>query len=94
REKILRNFVLEEVTYRAPFPNVTADTLIFIIENKRPSPKQTTTLGEFRGKSGSVLQTKLCDQVNRYRFDDPEAQALAKALSRLKGSGAAKPLGE
>lgn len=94
REKILRNFVLEEVTYRAPFPNVTADTLIFIIENKRPNSGQTTRLGEFKGRSGSVLQVKLCDQVNRYRFDDPDAQALAKALSRLKSSGTAKPLGE
>lgn len=94
REKILRDFVLEEVTYRAPFPNVTADTLIFIIENDRPGPKQATRLGEFRGQSGSVLQRKLCDQANRYRFDDPDAQALAKVLSRLKSSGAAKPLGE
>lgn len=93
REKIIRNFVLNEVLYRAPFPNITADTLIFNIENKRPSPRQKTRIGEYNGPTDPVSQTSLCDASNRYKLENLDALALGKALLRLEKSGTAIPLG-
>jgi len=94
RKTILRTFAISEVTYRAPFPNVTADTLIFLIENMNPVSKHKIRIGEFKGLSFDVLQKELCKESNRYRFENPDSKVLSKALARLDKAGLAKPLGQ
>lgn len=92
REKILKGYALEEIAYRAPFPNVTADTLIFTIQNDQPGSRQQTVLGEFGSPPSQVAQEALCNAANRYRFEDVAAAPLAAALDRLCSGGRALPL--
>jgi hypothetical protein len=64
REKILRNFKVEELLYKAPFPGIVTDTVIFRIINKNEpeSNNYKISVGEF----GKKLQTK---NVNDYLAD-------------------------
>ncbi|SFP43444.1 Eco57I restriction-modification methylase domain-containing protein [Qipengyuania nanhaisediminis] len=94
RQKILKNVALGEVLYRAPFPGVTADTLIFGIENSKPSSREETLIGDYTGHRRSIPQASLLNGANRFRFEDLDALALGKALVRLEASGTAKPLGQ
>lgn len=94
RQKILNNVALGEVLYRAPFPGVTADTLIFGIENRRPNFREETLMGDYTGHRRSIPQASLLNAANRFRFEDLDALALGKALVRLEASGTAKPLGQ
>jgi type I restriction-modification system DNA methylase subunit len=54
RKQIMREFTLEEMLYRAPFPNVTADTAIFRIAASKPTPEQKARIGEFGGNVGTI----------------------------------------
>lgn len=94
RQKILKKLALGEVLYRAPFPGVTADTLIFGIENRKPSSREETLIGDYTGHRRSILQASLLSGANRFRFEDLDALALGKALVRLEASGTARPLGQ
>lgn len=94
REAILRDYTLEEVSFRAPFPKVTADTLIFRIENRRPKKTHKTMLGEFAAQATAVAQAALQNASNRFRFEDPATRVLAASLDRLEKAGRTRPLGD
>lgn len=93
RERILKEYALEEVLYRAPFPGVTADTLIFRVAKRAPKSTEQTMLGEFAGVERGVAQKALRDPANRFRFEDPEGKAMAAALKRLESERKTQPLG-
>lgn len=68
RKRILREHTLHEVLFRAPFPNVTADTLIFRIGGSKAGKGHQTLLGEFAGDRHPIEQKRLMED-ERARFE-------------------------
>ena len=83
RKLILEDFRLTEVTYRAPFPGVTADTLIFRIVKRPPLAKDQVQIGDFAESQTKVLQSTIASSDERFRFQNPHDNLLLAALARL-----------
>lgn len=80
RKYILDNFEIQELQYKAKFPNIVADTLIFIIKNKK-TVEYKIKIGEF----GQTSQTKNKkdilsheDYVYSYEINDAVSRILKK----------------
>ncbi|MFA5782143.1 MAG: TaqI-like C-terminal specificity domain-containing protein, partial [Bacteroidales bacterium] len=94
RKKILQHYQVEELLYKAPFPGIVTDTLIFRFSNKKKSEDTyKINVGEF----GKETQTK----TNKEYLHDPEYQFLyessdnaSKILNKIFSSKKCKPLGD
>src|SRR4029079_170083 len=74
RRRIVRDFCLDEMLYRAPFPNVTVDTAIFRITARKPTVDHLSRIGEFAGEASDILQAELARDP-RARFEYKGADA-------------------
>lgn len=91
RKKILENYTIEELLYKAAFPNIITDTLIFRIRNKK-SKSYEIKVGEY----GKELQIKTSDEYladNEYRFSYESNDVIGKILDKIFSNKRCKPLG-
>ncbi len=94
RKKLLQHYKVEELLYKAPFPGIVTDTLIFRFSNiKKTEDTYKINVGEF----GKETQTK----TNKEYLHDPEYQFLyessdnaSKILYKIFLSRKCKPLGD
>ncbi|MCC6914361.1 MAG: Eco57I restriction-modification methylase domain-containing protein, partial [Rhodospirillaceae bacterium] len=93
RTRILKDFKLLEALYRAPFPNVTADTLIFALSAQKPKAAHEVDIGEFFGTRSRVAQKQLLAD-ERARFEFKGTESVSSFLTRLKGDKRAQRLDE
>ena len=93
RKKVLNEFALLEVLYRAPFPHVTVDTAIFTLAYRPTKNNDSVRLGEFGKSSDSVSLTKLRGD-ERSRFDYSGGDQSSRILEKIASSRGAKPLKE
>lgn len=93
RRKILRQYCLDEMLYRAPFPNVTVDTAIFRIRADAPQENQAVAIGEFDALPRQVLQRELAKD-SRARFVFQGADATTALINRIKSDPTTQKLGE
>ena len=83
REKILRNYKVEELLYKAPFPGIVTDTVIFRITNRNEKDgNYKIIVGEF----GKKLQTKyakdyLADNEKKFAYESNDEST--KVLDKL-----------
>ncbi len=93
RKKIVMNYNIEELIYKAKFPNITADTLIFRFSKKTNSNNYTFLVGEF----GKPLQSKSIsdykqDKENKFEYQSNDNISLI--LQKIFAHNNCKPLNE
>lgn len=93
RSKIMRDFCLDEVLYRAPFPNVTVDTMIFRLRSEKPAKDQIVHIGEFSGEARHILQADMARDP-RVRFEYKGVNAASELIERIKSDKEARKLSE
>jgi len=94
RKKILQNFKIDELLYKAPFPKIVTDTLIFRFTRKRKTENDYKIIvGEF----GIATQIKTSEeylQDNEYRFFYESSDEASEILNKIFANKKCKPLGE
>ena len=81
RKKVLNNFTIEELLYKANFPNIVTDTLIFRFYNAQELDYKIH-VGEF----DKELQTKKMSEYlgdNNFRFSYEISDIIAKTLEKI-----------
>lgn len=93
RKKILEQYKVEELIYKAKFPNIVTDTLIFRIAN----PSKKTKGYEINvGEYGNELQVKTCNEYlkdKEYKFSYETSNVIGKVLDKLFNLKRCKSLG-
>ena len=93
RKKILNTFRLDEIKYRAPFPNITTDTAIFVI-SARPTPKNhEVRIGNFGGQGKLTPLSKLKND-SRVRYEYVGDDQSSEIVDKIINSENVKPLKE
>ncbi|PIY02717.1 MAG: hypothetical protein COZ21_12725 [Bacteroidetes bacterium CG_4_10_14_3_um_filter_31_20] len=93
RKKIINNFVIEELLYKAKFPNIVADTLIFRF-SKKPSKKNYTF---FVGEFNNNLQVKNISEYQKdseYKFEYQNNNEISIILHKIFAYNKCKPLNQ
>ena len=83
---MLSDCTLHELIFRAPFPGVTADTLIFCLQNKKPARNSQIQVSQFNLEASAVSQsTFLSTPDHRFEFfsSDHERQVIKSMRRRL-----------
>jgi len=93
RRRIVRDFCLDEMLYRAPFPNVTVDTAIFRITARKPTVDHLSRIGEFAGEASDILQAELARDP-RARFEYKGADAASTLIEQIKSDSGVSKLSE
>ncbi|MDR3111257.1 MAG: N-6 DNA methylase [Planctomycetaceae bacterium] len=93
REKILRQFKIEELLYKVPFPGVIADTLIFRFVHRKSSVENfKIVVGEFNKKTQIKTPQEYLGDVE-YRFTYESSDKVAKILNKIFINKKCKSLG-
>ncbi len=94
RKKLLQNFKIEELLYKAPFPGIVTDTLIFRFTNKKKNETNyKITVGEFN-KETQIKTSKEYLQDNEHQFVYESSDIASKVLNKIFANKKCKPLGE
>ena len=93
RKKILQNYKIDELLYKAPFPNIVTDTLIFRFTQKKITENNyKIVVGEF-GKAAQIKTSEEYLQDNKYRFVYESSDNASKVLNKIFSNNKCKPLG-
>ena len=93
RKRVLASCRLQELFYRAPFPKVTADTVIFLISAQPASDHDTVRIGEFGEAGSGTLLTSLLDDP-KARFDDIGGSPASRIVEKILGVSGVRSLKE
>jgi len=94
RQKLLQEYKVEELLYKAPFPGIVTDTLIFRFTNKAKSENNyKIVVGEF-GKSTQIKTSEEYLQDKEFRFVYESSDEASKVLNKIFSNEKCKPLGE
>jgi len=94
RKKILENYKIEELLYKAPFPGIVTDTLVFRFSNKKKSENDyKINVGEFE-KTPQCKTKKEYLQDSECRFVYESSVKASKTLNKIYTNKKCKPLGE
>ncbi len=94
RKKLLEQFKIEELLYKAPFPGIVTDTLIFRFTNKKKSETNyQIVVGEF-GKSTQIKNSEEYLQDKEFRFVYESCYEASKILNKIFSNEKCKSLGE
>ncbi len=91
RRRILEDFRLESVRYRAPFPGVTADTLIFSIAGGEQAKSGFVEIGEF-GKLATRVEESTLSNDSRHRFLSVGSRIESEIIDHIKALPHVRPL--
>jgi type I restriction-modification system DNA methylase subunit len=91
RKRILDTCSLECLVFKAPFPGVVADTLIFTLQKKKASKSHNIRISKF---GNDVLETSQDSfrtlQGHKFQFFESESESLL--ISQIDGHPMCKPL--
>jgi hypothetical protein len=94
RKKLLTNYKVDELLYKAPFPGIVTDTLVFRFSNKKKSETNyKIRVGEF-AKEIQIKTSKEYLQDNEHQFLYESSDVASKVLNKIFGNKKCKPLGE
>ncbi len=82
RKRILENYTIEELLYKAPFPNIVTDTLVFRFLHQKPKPDAILLVGEFGDTPQPKKQLEYL-QTLEYQFlyqTDQQTSALVDSI--------------
>lgn len=94
RKKLLENFKVEELLYKAPFPGIVTDTLIFRFTHKKNSEANyKIAVGEFNKKTQTKTSKEyLQDPEHRFVYESSDIASVI--LNKIFAIKKCKPLGE
>lgn len=93
RNKILTNYKIEELLYKAPFPGIVTDTLIFRITQKKKNEKNyQITVGEY-GKQTQQKEVSAYLKDNEHSFVYESSDNATKILNKIFSNIRSKQLG-
>jgi hypothetical protein len=93
RKKILENFIIEDLAYKAKFPNIVTDTLIFRFKKEKPDENTKLSVGEF-GKFTQIKKQSDYLKNNDFRFSYQENIHLSTLINNIFNHSKCKPLGK
>lgn len=94
RKKLLTNFKVDELLYKAPFPGIVTDTLVFRFSNKKKAETNyKIRVGEF-AKEIQIKTSKEYLQDTEHQFLYESSDVASKVLNKIFGNKKCKPLGE
>lgn len=94
RKKLLSEYKIEELIYKAPFPGIVTDTLIFRFTDKGKNDKSyNIAVGEY-GKKPQIKSSELYLSNPEFTLDYESNAAAAKILTKIFSSEKCIPLGE
>jgi hypothetical protein len=94
RKKLLTNYKVDELLYKAPFPGIVTDTLVFRFSNKKKAETNyKIRVGEF-AKEIQIKTSKEYLQDNEHQFLYESSDVASKVLNKIFGNKKCKPLGE
>lgn len=92
RKRIASQFTIRQLIYKAPFPGITTDTLIFDLIRETPSDNDVR-IGEYGHTSLTKPQTEFL-QTHDYAFGYDMTDAATSILNKVFTSPNCRPLGE
>jgi hypothetical protein len=94
RKKLLKDFKIEELIYKAPFPGIVTDTLIFRFRQKKKTEiNYDISVGEYQ-KVMQIKTSKSYLDNPEHAFDYESNAAASKILFKIFANKKCKPLGE
>lgn len=94
RKKILQQYKIEELIYKAPFPGIVTDTLIFRFTTKKKTEMDyELSVGEY----GKVMQAKPAKEYSQdaeYLFSYEINEGTSKILKNIFSNSKCRPLGD
>ena len=93
RKKILQNYQIDELLYKAPFPNIVTDTLIFRFSQKKNTKNSEIVVGEFAKTTQVKSQNDYLQDIE-FRFVYENSDHATKILTKIFTNSKCKPLGE
>jgi hypothetical protein len=82
RKRILNEALILSLLYKVPFPGITADTLIFVVQKGKAEPDHIVDISEYHKKIISRLQAELFQHPNHQfeYFENIEVMKLAAKI--------------
>ncbi len=93
RRRILKEARILLLLYKSPFPGITADTLVFVLQKGEPSSKHCIAISEYGKHEIQRVQAELVD-IPGYKFEyfeDIESMQIIRKMDLLP---AVKPIAE
>jgi len=91
RLSMLSGCTLHELIFRAPFPGVTADTLIFCLQNKKPARNSQIQVSQFGLKPSPVSQSDFLSTLD-HRFEFFSSDDERQVIKSIEGNASCIPL--
>ncbi|MFA5618480.1 MAG: TaqI-like C-terminal specificity domain-containing protein, partial [Syntrophorhabdaceae bacterium] len=93
REKILKQFTVEKLLFRYPFPGIIADTIIFVIRKTKAAKSHSMNIIDFPSKETvKVMQYSFLNTEDFvFSFIDPKIDIIFKKIQKSKN---VKPLSD
>jgi hypothetical protein len=92
RKRILENYVIEDLMYKAKFPNIVTDTLIFRFRKEKPNENTELNVGEFE-KFFQIKKQYDYFKTNDFQFDYQENNLKQSIINKIFNSENKQPLG-
>ncbi len=88
RRRMLEESEILSLLYRAPFPYVVADTLIFVVQKGTPGKDHTLSISEYERSTTSRAQSELLKDANHAfeYFEDPKVATLITKVDQSKAT--------
>ncbi|MCL4557111.1 MAG: N-6 DNA methylase [Deltaproteobacteria bacterium] len=85
RKRILTETNIISLLYKAPFPDITADTLVFVFFKSKPKIEHTIIISEFQKVPIKLKQNEIMQQSNHVfeYFEDIKIMPLIKHISSI-----------
>lgn len=86
RRSIVERSTLREIIYNFPFPGITADTMVFVIERGAPQKNHQVVIGEYGKNAISQLQSEILKNAGcafQYFSSSSERSFINSLKSRL-----------
>ncbi len=85
RKEILNKTNIISLIYKAPFPNITADTLIYVIQRKSKHTKSYAEIGEY-GKELLLIPQREFEKDSNYAFQYYDNIDIMNMIKKTKNS--------
>jgi hypothetical protein len=91
RKRILSETSIISLIYKAPFPGITADTLIFVLHKSKADPKHAVRISEYSKPVIHKSQNELMDKTD-ITFDYFEDLQTMHLASKIESNALSTPL--
>jgi hypothetical protein len=85
RKRILNETRIRSLVYKVPFPGITADTLIFVVQKGKADPSHVVEISEYEKKTISRPQAELLQHPS-HKFEYFENTEVMQLVTKVEGA--------